>query len=181
MRFFQVLLFSLVATGATAQIGPPWRPFLEVKDAHARFQVVKALSSDWNANSSKIIVAALMDPAPEVVACARETLRKHKNRRLFNQLIAGMREGSQYEAALLLGDYKERRYVRAMIRQLRNPFVSVRRPIALALGIIHSPMAYKPLRRALLDPEPDFHGEVEMALARYGQNDIPHDVYRRWL
>lgn len=167
MRFFQVLLFSLLAAGASAQIGPAWRPFLEIKDGHARFQVVTALSSDWNVNSSKIIIAALMDPSPEVVGCARETLKKHKSRRLFNQLIAGMQEGSQYEAALLLGDYKERRYIRAMIRQLRNPSVNIRRPIALALGIIHDPAAYKPLQQALRDPEPNFHGEVERALARY--------------
>ncbi|MHB8635780.1 MAG: HEAT repeat domain-containing protein [Fimbriimonadaceae bacterium] len=168
MRILPALSLMLLVGAATAQIPLAWTPYLLIKDDHARSEVITALSADWDAHSIRIIVAALMDPSPEVVGAARDILRNKKSHAVFDQLVAGMQNGSQYEAALLLADYTDHRYVRRMIRLLRSPEVNVRRPIALALGIMHDPIAYLPLRRALADREPNFHGEVVRALAHYG-------------
>lgn len=163
---FLLPALAILVSTAGAQISPQWQPFISIKPDTSRVEVLQAMGQDLNPYTRKVIVGALIDPSRSVVDTAVHILRGDHCAATFHALISGMPRGDQYDAALILADYRQPQYLKQMFKLLRHEQIEVRRPIALALGMTGAISAVVPLKRATKDPNPDVRQEAERALQR---------------
>jgi len=174
------LLFSIFGSIMLghARVSPCWAPYLS-GSTEQRVFLVKSLATMHSHEAITLLVGALADPKGDVVGPARDALRAKRSSEVFQSIVAGMPTGSQWQAAHLLADYREPRYIKAMNKLLRHDKTEVRGPIALALGIIHDNQSFGPLLKATHDPNPNVRDEAARALNCY--DDPAHQTIIRKL
>jgi len=158
-----LLACVLIATGASAdKINPAWKPYLDLR-VEARLDAVRTLGLHTHASDLRLAVAALTDPAASVVRAARDVLQQNKGPVAFRELIAALPIGDQYQAALLLAEYRGPNYLGKLATLLESPNPDVRRSLALALGVTRSPRVTTLPREALNDSSPNVGGDIRGA------------------
>jgi HEAT repeat protein len=148
-----LLLLALIPAFALAQPNDIWKPYVQQGDANARITHIKTLGGNPTVENLRLVVAAVTDSDLAVHSAAMEVLRHNKSITTFNLIVEGMPNGNQFHVGhLLASDYREPKYVQRMVKLLKHKDEGIRRPMAMAMGIIKEAKAFLPLVQMARDP-----------------------------
>jgi HEAT repeat protein len=149
-------------------------PFLEDPQAHLRAGAVRALGAvASDARMVEVLSLALMDPAPEVVTSAIDTValkRLSAKADDLAELLGSPHEPVRQAAARALERIGRPQHVKALSESLRqDSSAAVRVSAAQALGVIGGPFAVSALSEAVKkDPDTHVQHVSREALRRLG-------------